>query len=305
MTFTDTYSNAIKTTRMVNITPEPNLLIPTEYRYSSTDYRDYLHLLGGGNIYIDVPFALSFMPLHCYLMIYTLSGAGSLTCQGERTELSEGSFVFFDCNRNFSINSLVHPWNFKLFFFDGNDMKLFYPARIRNYIVKSRLKSCSGIVNALSRLSSLRPSVDDEELILMHSSITDIMASLCVSSDTLPYRMSGAAAPYNYLNEVSEYIRCHYPEELSLTRLEDIFGVSRYRICREFGAAFNISPQKYIASVRMNEAKKMLLNTNWTVHEISSKVGYENVTHFINMFKKSTGLTPNMFRQTVRVEQFS
>lgn len=305
MNFTDTYINAIRTTRMVNITPEPGLLIPTEYKYSTTDYSNYLHLLGGGNIYIDVPLSLSFMPLKCYLMIYTLSGTGSLTCNAEHTELSEGTFVFFDCNRNFSINSLVHPWNFKLFFFNGEAMKLFYPSIIKNYVVKSRPKSCSGIVNALSHLSSLSPSINNEELILMHSCLTDIMSALCISSSTLPYRMSGAAAPYNYLNEVSEYIRCHYSEELSLTRLEEIFNVSRYRICREFSAAFSISPQKYIASVRISEAKKMLLNTNWTVHEISSKVGYENVTHFINMFKKATGFTPNMFRQTVRVEQFS
>lgn len=47
----------------------------------------------------------------------------------------------------------------------------------------------------------------------------------------------------------------------------------------------------------------MLLTTDWTIHEISSKVGYDNVNHFINLFKKNTGLTPGAFRQTVLAEQ--
>ena len=53
----------------------------------------------------------------------------------------------------------------------------------------------------------------------------------------------------------------------------------------------------------MEAAKKMLLTTDNTVHEISSKVGYDNVNHFINLFKKENGVTPSVFRQKALKDQ--
>ncbi len=75
-----------------------------------------------------------------------------------------------------------------------------------------------------------------------------------------------------------------------------MYGISRYRLCREYIAAFSISPLKDFNLVRIEEAKKLLLNTNLQVQEISSRIGYENVNHFIRLFKAETGMTPGAFR---------
>ena len=62
-------------------------------------------------------------------------------------------------------------------------------------------------------------------------------------------------------------------------------------------ALHDFDPYEYADSDgSIEKAKEMLLNTDLTVHEISSKTGFENVNHFINLFKRNTGLTPNVFR---------
>jgi len=53
---------------------------------------------------------------------------------------------------------------------------------------------------------------------------------------------------------------------------------------------------KHLSELRIKEAKKMLLNTNIQIKEISMSVGYKNVFYFDRVFKNYTGITPSEFR---------
>ena len=50
----------------------------------------------------------------------------------------------------------------------------------------------------------------------------------------------------------------------------------------------------------MDEAKKLLLTTSLTTREIAMNIGYDNPNHFYNPFKKTTGFTPEQYRQQMR-----
>ena len=47
----------------------------------------------------------------------------------------------------------------------------------------------------------------------------------------------------------------------------------------------------------MSEAKRMLDETDFAVKEIAGKIGYPNVSHFIQNFKKTYGMTPDKYRK--------
>ncbi len=51
-----------------------------------------------------------------------------------------------------------------------------------------------------------------------------------------------------------------------------------------------------IGSRVAQEAKMLLKQTNWTVSEISDSLGFADVAHFCNFFKRQTGLVPGSFR---------
>jgi AraC family transcriptional activator of pobA len=53
---------------------------------------------------------------------------------------------------------------------------------------------------------------------------------------------------------------------------------------------------KIISDRILQEAKIMLKNSDWTVSEISYSLGFEEVAHFSNFFKKRTAVTPLAFR---------
>ena len=55
----------------------------------------------------------------------------------------------------------------------------------------------------------------------------------------------------------------------------------------------------YLKNIRIGEAKKLLVETDMKVHEISKAVGYEHEKHFMKTFKNITGLTPSQYRKNL------
>ena len=53
----------------------------------------------------------------------------------------------------------------------------------------------------------------------------------------------------------------------------------------------------YLEEYKINEAKRLLLQTDKTVSEIAQELNYTNAQNFIRFFSKSTGVTPGKFRK--------
>lgn len=299
MGFKETFRKSAKSNRMINLELDSEILIPNKYAYNSQalpahlSKHHYFHLLAGGNIRTDLPFSFSFSPIDTYLLLYTEQGGGRLTCQGNSIAMTESSLLIFNCNTPFSLNSLVLPWNFKLFFFQGRDLELFAPFLKAPSLFT--IPEHSPILRDISHLLSIPVHTDISSLLKMHQAFTNIFYTLSLSSMDTSVQ-ANSDIPY-YLAEMKDYLDHHYEESFSLEHYEERLNVSKYRLCREFSNTFGDAPLRYLNKIRLEAAKEMLLTTDLNIHEVSSKVGYENVNHFINLFKKSTGSTPRVFRQ--------
>ena len=53
----------------------------------------------------------------------------------------------------------------------------------------------------------------------------------------------------------------------------------------------------YLTSIRMEQAKKLLLTTSLSITEISERSGYKDYRVFTKVFKKSEGITPSQYRR--------
>lgn len=100
-----------------------------------------------------------------------------------------------------------------------------------------------------------------------------------------------------YLRDLKHYIDNHLKSHIRLADLEVRCHMSKYRICHEFSAAFGLPPLKYLNKKRMEAAENLLLSTQKKVHEIALETGFENTNHFINLFKKEYGSTPQVYRE--------
>jgi transcriptional regulator GlxA family with amidase domain len=65
---------------------------------------------------------------------------------------------------------------------------------------------------------------------------------------------------------------------------------------RRFKAATGRVPGAYIQTLRVSAAKELLEHGTSSIQTVSSKIGYEDIGFFRNLFKRHTGMTPGEYR---------
>jgi len=98
------------------------------------------------------------------------------------------------------------------------------------------------------------------------------------------------------LMDVLDYINIHYTEDIKVETLAAIAHSSTSHFCRTFKALTHSTVTNYLQALRMEEACRLLKETDKNVIEIAQEVGYSDSKHFYNVFKKITGKRPKDFR---------
>jgi AraC-like DNA-binding protein len=93
----------------------------------------------------------------------------------------------------------------------------------------------------------------------------------------------------------NEIDKAHNLEEVSQK-----VGMKVSSFCKTFKRRYGISFIKYVHSIRINTAKKMLIQTKFYIDDICYESGFNNVSFFNRKFKEATGLTPSEYRRRYR-----
>lgn len=113
-------------------------------------------------------------------------------------------------------------------------------------------------------------------------------------------RNDGGITPANArMLEIKEYIDAHFNEELNLNILSERFFLHPTTISKDFSRYCGYNLNKYINTVRVCEAAKMLENDNSNVAEIAEKCGYDSVNTFLRQFKSIMEISPLQYRKSV------
>ena len=98
--------------------------------------------------------------------------------------------------------------------------------------------------------------------------------------------------------QVEKFFQFHYTENFDLEMILRKFGMSLRTFYREWKTAFSISPANYLLDLRMQEARRLLRNTDLRIYEVAEACGYKNELYFSRVFVKENGLTPISYRRS-------
>ena len=84
--------------------------------------------------------------------------------------------------------------------------------------------------------------------------------------------------------------------DLSLELVAKEFNITSTYLCRLLKQQMGVSYKEYLTGLRINEAKRMLQKRNASVADVCVATGYTNVSYFIKVFQKYTGVTPAKYR---------
>lgn len=105
--------------------------------------------------------------------------------------------------------------------------------------------------------------------------------------------------------DVQWLIRSDIKQAIDLPELANSCGVTVRTLNRRFRAATGMTPVYYQHTIRAEEAKNLLLNTNLPVAEVGWQVGFRDASVFSRRFKALAGVTPRQYRIAVRGKIFA
>ena len=85
-------------------------------------------------------------------------------------------------------------------------------------------------------------------------------------------------------------------EPISLHDMSRVAYLSAFHFNRVFHQITGLPPAKFISAMRLDEAKRLLLNTNLSITDICFEVGYNSLSTFTRLFTQRVGLGPREFR---------
>jgi AraC-like DNA-binding protein len=98
------------------------------------------------------------------------------------------------------------------------------------------------------------------------------------------------------ISRARAYIQEHQAEQIKLSQIAKAVNMSSFYFCKTFKKFIGINFTDYVARVRIEKSKNLLLNPNLRVSEIAFEVGFQSLTHFNRVFKKILGQSPTAYR---------
>lgn len=99
------------------------------------------------------------------------------------------------------------------------------------------------------------------------------------------------------MNQVTDFIRTHLTENLSLEELAQQVGFSPYHFARLFRQATGESPHQFVLRQRIEKAQRLLKKTSLSLTQVALESGFANQSHLTQVFKRHFGLTPKAYQQ--------
>lgn len=98
------------------------------------------------------------------------------------------------------------------------------------------------------------------------------------------------------LQSLFEHVRTHYAERLTVARAAAMAGMSGPRFMKTFKQVAGMTLVAYLNHVRLAAGLRLLRETDLTIAEIASRVGFSDQSYFDKRFKRAFGRTPKAFR---------
>lgn len=246
---------------------------------------------------------------------FTLVTRGTVSIQinGSNYNLNTGEAIFINSGLLHITNHISEDGDYVSFNFSAKLLSFFYGSQLEmdyvlpftsNYcftvkLFRSEIEWEAVIINNLRDLVSLCKSKNvygkNYEIAVR---LTQIWLLLIRNvKDTLGKTSKTFIKRQENLQTMLEFIHKNYMKEISLKDIADRSHISSGECCRCFKNTLHITPYEYLINYRINKGADLLKETSYSVTTIAGIVGFNDSSHFIQLFKKVMHVTPNEYKK--------
>ncbi|RJX40286.1 AraC family transcriptional regulator [Paenibacillus pinisoli] len=150
-------------------------------------------------------------------------------------------------------------------------------------------KACSQLFN-----QTMESLTRNESSLEIETSLIELVHMLIIKHDSDLVHEPYGALEQKYVKRVMEYIHAHFKDRITLEKLEQETGASRYHLIRLFKKSTHLPPHAYQNLLRINYAK-IELKKRRPIAQIAVDTGFYDQSHFTKVFAKIVGATPQTY----------
>lgn len=271
-----------------------NIVTPDQYSRENLLYLQEVGLFDSGPNYYTIREGLE-----SYYASLTLSGQGILEYDGKKYKSPAGCIHLIDCTKfqKYYTDPAVGSWKAIWVHMNGATAESYYLAYLNathgqpvadisaNSTVPDHFYSVLKLGNRYT--SDIRCGIESSSL------LTGLLASLVNAAGSeiqtdLPERII----------EIRDYLRHNYMEQITLDDLSQKFSISKFHLQRQVKKYLGQTPAEYLINLRLTHSKELLRTTELPVSEVALTSGFNNVSYYINLFRRAESLTPQQYRTT-------
>lgn len=98
------------------------------------------------------------------------------------------------------------------------------------------------------------------------------------------------------IERIRKYIETHYTENINLKSISAQFYMNSVYLGQLFRKTYGVYFNDYLLRIRIQEAKRLLRQTDLRMYEIAEKIGFQNADYFVTQFEKLENMTPKDYR---------
>jgi AraC family transcriptional regulator, arabinose operon regulatory protein len=242
----------------------------------------------------DIDVSLKRTRIDCYI-IYLVNGTGHYKIGQETIAANSGSIIIYTPSQDQDYYYKAHEKTelYWIHFTGAEAEKLLTRLGFINdiiYQVGIHTECIALFENIIHELQIHKPYFQD-------ICISYLLQLLALFSRSLNFSHSGKELfKDKYMENVIKAMNLEFQQEHQIEHYAEISNLSIFQFIRNFKKATGLAPAKYIERIRIAKAKELLCDSNLSVTEISYIIGYKDPFYFSKVFKRSTGLTPSVFR---------
>ncbi|PPQ48591.1 AraC family transcriptional regulator [Paenibacillus peoriae] len=114
---------------------------------------------------------------------------------------------------------------------------------------------------------------------------------------SLEYDQNNKDSSSKLAEQVELYLKQNYKNTITNKDLETHFHVHQNYLARCMKVAFQRTPLEYLMDYRLDQGRSLLLQTDWSVQQITEETGFSQASYFSKCFKEKFGMSPKNYRQ--------
>ncbi|QAY67140.1 AraC family transcriptional regulator [Paenibacillus protaetiae] len=111
------------------------------------------------------------------------------------------------------------------------------------------------------------------------------------------WRNEAARSAVSVAERAAAYLQMNYKTPVSNTMLSEALQLHINYITRCMSEVFDCTPQQYLLFYRLDQAKLLLIKTEWPIAQIAEETGFRQTPHFSRLFAAQTGMPPLKYRK--------